>query len=237
VTSSGYTEDWFSKRRLATRRSAEAIAPFVRDLVRPGSVIDLGCGTGSWLAAYELDDVLGVDGDYVLRSELEIPTERFVAHDLQKPFRSERTFDLALSIEVAEHLPQDCAAVLVRSLVELAPAVLFSAAVPHQPGTGHVNCRWPDYWRDLFARHDYAAVDCIRPRFWDDPRVRYFHAQNLILYVRRDHLDRLGLEETSVPRLVHPRLYESAIRSFPPRSAVRPRPAIGFLARLVGLRR
>jgi SAM-dependent methyltransferase len=234
---SRYSRDWFADRRLATRRSADAIAPFVRELVRPESVVDLGCGPGSWLAAFEVDDVLGVDGEYVARSELEIPVERFVAHDLREPFRSPRGFDLALSIEVAEHLPEACGAVLVRSLVDLAPAVLFSAAAPHQPGTGHVNCRWPDYWRDLFAAQDYAAVDCIRLRFWEDPRVRYFHAQNLVLYVRRDHLDRFGLDETSVPRLVHPRLYESAIRSFPPRSAVRPRPAIGFLARLVGLRR
>jgi SAM-dependent methyltransferase len=232
-----YTDEWFLSRREMTSQSAGAIATFVRKLIQPRSVIDLGCGTGAWLSAFGLDDVVGVDGNYVSRALLQIPAERFVAHDLKTPFRSERTFDLALSIEVAEHLPEACGPILVSSLAGLAPAVLFSAAIPHQPGTGHVNCQWPDYWRDLFAKRGYAAVDCIRLRFWDDPRVRYFHVQNLILYLRRDYLSAFGLEETSVPRLVHPHLYESAIRSFPPRHAVRALPALAFIARLIGLRR
>jgi hypothetical protein len=85
-----------------------------------------------------------VDGAYVQPALLAIPQEQFLAHDLTLPLHAGRTFDLALSLELAEHLPPECAGVLVDSLARLAPAVVFSAAVPFQGGVGHVNERWPE---------------------------------------------------------------------------------------------
>jgi SAM-dependent methyltransferase len=183
--------------------------------VGPQSVVDLGCGTGSWLAAFAIDDCLGVDGEWMRRHLLEIPEKNFVEHDLSRPFSIARTFDLALSIEVGEHLPAEAADFLVRSLVGLAPIVLFSAAIPFQGGTDHVNPQWPSYWAEKFRAHGYSACDVVRPAFWCHPDVRFFHAQNLVLYVRDDQLQRLGLHETAVLPIVHPRLLE--------RIAARPR--------------
>lgn len=205
---SRYSDEWFQNRMAATRRSAEVIAPFVREIVQPKSVIDLGCGTGSWLAALAVEDCLGVDGDWVLPSHLEFPYERFQKFDLTQPFAAGRDFDLALCIEVGEHLPRDAAETLVTSLTAHAPVVLFSAGIPHQGGTGHVNPQWPGYWAKKFVAHGYAPCDIVRPRFWCHPDVRFFHAQNLILYVRRDYLGRFGLTETAVLALVHPRLLQ-----------------------------
>jgi SAM-dependent methyltransferase len=203
-----YSEDWYRGRMHATRRSADAIAPFVTQLVHPTSIVDLGCGTGSWLAAFGIADVLGFDGAWVSRSQLEIPEERFQQHDLRQPLVLDRTFDLALSVEVGEHLPPEAASVLVASLTRLAPVVLFSAAIPHQGGTGHVNPQWPAYWAERFASNDYVPCDVSRPQFWCHPDVRIAHAQNLILYVKRDQLSRLELAETRLLPLVHPRLLQ-----------------------------
>jgi len=219
-----YDDEWFARRTTATRRSAEAIAPFVQEIVKPRSVVDLGCGTGSWLAALAVEDSLGVDGEWVPRSRLEISKEQFLSHDLTRPLLLDRTFDLALSVEVGEHLPAEAAGVLVDSLARLAPVVLFSAAIPYQGGTGHVNPQWPAYWADKFRTRGYVPCDVIRPRFWSDPEVRFAHAQNLILYVRNDELSRLGLTETPLLPLVHPRLLE--------RLAARPRSLRHRLGRL-----
>ena len=57
-----------------------------------------------------------------------------------------RRFDLALCLDVTEHLPRECADPLVTLLTSLAPVVAFSAAIPVQDSYNHVNCQWPAYW-------------------------------------------------------------------------------------------
>ncbi len=88
------------------------------------SIIDAGCGVVLWAAAFRANgvpEVLGVDGDYIDRSLLRIPSDLFVACDLTKPLQFDRTFDLAVYLEVAEHLPQSRARGLVADLTSLAP--------------------------------------------------------------------------------------------------------------------
>src|SRR5438046_10610902 len=97
-------------------------------LTQPTSVVDLGCGIGTWLAVFaehNVGDYVGIDGDYVDRSQLLIPPERFLSGDLSEPVELNRRFDLAVSLEVAEHLPAASARVLVASLTGLPPVVLF----------------------------------------------------------------------------------------------------------------
>jgi len=166
--------------------SARTILPLVFALSRPSSVIDVGCSIGNWAAACRelgVEDVMGIDGDYVDRSALRIPADRFVAHDLVQPLRLHRSFDLAISLEVAEHLPGERAAGFVADLCGLAPIVLFSAAIPYQGGLGHVNEQWPAYWAQRFAQHGFTPVDCVRDEVWDDPRVSPWYAQNTLLFV------------------------------------------------------
>jgi hypothetical protein len=131
-----------------------------------------------------MEDIFGIDGFYVRRELLEIPPEKFVAHDLQEPFRLDRIFDLVVSLEVAEHLPKESAAGFVESLTRLAPVVLFSAAIPFQGGEGHLNEQWPEYWARLFEARGYAPVDCLRRRVWQSPNVSWYYAQNVLIYVR-----------------------------------------------------
>lgn len=166
--------------------SAQVVVPLVLGLVSPCSVVDVGCGVGQWLAEFArrgVGDILGIDGDYVRDGQLHIPADHFRRWDLMTPLRLDRRFDLALSLEVAEHLPGQCAAAHVSQLTELAPAVLFSAAVPGQGGVHHVNEQWPWYWQELFGRRGFVCLDAIRPAVWHDDRVAGYYRQNLVLYV------------------------------------------------------
>src|SRR5206468_11403485 len=107
-----YTKEFYKNQRAGSRQSAEAIVPLVLALIKPQSVIDVGCGLGTWLSVFEefgVKDVLGIDGDYIDRNMLQIPNERFAAFDLKKPLHIDRRFDLVVSLEVAEHLPEECA--------------------------------------------------------------------------------------------------------------------------------
>jgi SAM-dependent methyltransferase len=173
--------------------SARVVVPLVRELVGPESVIDVGCGTGAWLAAFReagIDDVVGVDGSTVDLEMLQIPRERFRVHDLEEPLELERRFDLVMSLEVAEHLPEAAAETFVASLVGLGSVILFSAAIPGQGGVHHVNEQWPDYWAERFAAHGYVPVDCVRRRIWSEDGVAWWYAQNILLFVARDELER-----------------------------------------------
>src|SRR6266511_1612991 len=156
-----YTDEFYRDHLEVSRRSARAMVA----LVRPRSVVDVGCGLGPWLAVFRehgVSDVQGIDGAWVDRSKLIIPEDRFLAVDVRRPIQLERRFDLAVSMEVAEHLPGECAPVFVDSLARLAPVVLFSAAIPFQGGVGPINEQWPEYWAEHFARNGYAVIDCIR---------------------------------------------------------------------------
>jgi SAM-dependent methyltransferase len=209
-----YTEGFFASLDEGGHGSAAAVLPWLLELLAPRSIVDVGCGTGTWLRVARengIDDVLGLDGPWVRPGDLEIPPERFLAADLTAPPDLDRIFDLVLSLEVAEHLPPAKAEDFVDRLTALGPVVVFSAAIPAQGGIGHTNEQWPEYWSELFARRGYEAVDCLREAFWSHDAVEWWYSQNLLLFARPAALDAVpGLREHpsrgQVPRsLVHPR--------------------------------
>jgi hypothetical protein len=215
--SPGYSAHFFRTMSASARGSAEQVVPLMMELVQPRSVVDVGSASGSWLSVFRehgVEDVLGIDGDYVRAEMLEIPLDRFLAHDLAKPLRLSRQFDLVICLEVAEHLPQSRADSLVDDLASLGSIVLFSAAIPFQGGTHHVNEQWPEYWIDRFVKRGFEVVDCLRRRLWNDERVAWFYSQNTFIFATSDAIDRrpeLRRELSSNAQLplalVHPRKY------------------------------
>jgi SAM-dependent methyltransferase len=157
-------------------RSPRIVVPHVYSLLKPQSVVDVGCGRGAWLSVFhELgsERILGLDGAHVDPSWLLIPTDSFRAMELTRPFRLDQQFDLAICLEVAEHLSEKSAAGLVASLARLAPCILFSAAIPCQGGVHHVNEQWPEYWQKLFAQHQFRMLDLFRKQIWKNQGVKY----------------------------------------------------------------
>lgn len=218
-----YSAVFYRQRRQSVRTSARLVLPLILDLLRPQSLVDVGCGTGAWLAmASELGvpETLGMDGPWVSRSALEIPVRRFRETDFtQAHWVPNRRFDLAMSLEVAEHLPPDCAGSFIEGLCTLAPVVLFSAAVPRQGGLFHVNEQWPAYWIDRFAKQGYELVDVIRGRIWREKRIPVWYRQNILLFVRAGRtelIQRLRAEHGAYDLrgldLVHPDHYGRVVQ-------------------------
>jgi SAM-dependent methyltransferase len=188
-SSTSYSSVFFKHQQAGSARSAEVVVPIVNAHFHPRSVVDVGCGVGGWLKAFSdagANDILGLDGPYVDPQFLKIPRESFRAADLTKLRELERRFDLACSLEVAEHLPEECARQFVALLVKAAPVVMFSAAVPYQGGTDHINEQWQSYWCALFEMHGYVAVDCVRPQIFGDARVDWWYRQNILIYCEPD---------------------------------------------------
>jgi len=215
---SPYSTEFYLSQREGSLRSAKSVLPTIFDLVHPKSVVDVGCGVGTWLSVAQqlgVEDIVGLDGDYVDRMLLVIPTEKFITCDLAGPLPVQRSFELALCLEVVEHLPPSAAAQIIAELARLAPVVLFSAAIPGQGGTHHVNEQWPEYWQELFARHGYLFCDCIRPRAWNDSDIEICYRQNAFLVAHKSWLRlRPELQPAMEPLArVHPALWNMSTRA------------------------
>jgi len=158
-----------------------------------------------------VDNILGMDRDVGIE-QLVIPPECFNRRDLTLPFTLERTFDLAMCMEVAEHLPESAAATFIQSLTALSDIVLFSAAIPLQGGTHHVNCQWQSYWAAHFLNAGFLPLDVIRARFWKNDKVWPGFRQNMILYVRKEKHPSVSMCFKDLPvcpmmDIVHPQSY------------------------------
>jgi SAM-dependent methyltransferase len=183
----------------------------VYELVRPASVLDVGCGAGTWLSQWSsagVPDVLGIDGDYVDRTKLQIPSDAFKPVNLQQSFSLGRTFDLVQTLEVAEHLDEANADAFVESLARHGDTILFSAAIPKQGGTHHVNEQWQSYWAEKFAKAGYTCYDILRPRIWADRRILWFYRQNMLLFTRGRSFEGFDSVETPMD-LVHPEMWDA----------------------------
>ena len=193
--------------------AAREVLPLVFDLVKPASILDVGCGTGTWLKVAQdlgIADIQGVDGDYVDRSMLKISTSHFQSHDLNKPFSLNRKFDLAICLEVAEHLLPAAANDLVSSLTEHSDLILFSAALPGQGGQHHINEQWPSYWQKLFEKKGYEMQDVLRLKIWNNTKIERWYRQNIFLVVNKNHSMGKG-ENKDVLSLIHPELFEAVV--------------------------
>lgn len=217
-----YTRWFYRTRREWARQAASRVLPQALELTGARTLIDVGCGTGCWLSATEglgLERVVGVDGPWVRRQDLEIPADRFRAVDLTGEWEAGR-FDLAMSLEVAEHLPAESADRFVAKLCSLAPIVLFSAAIPGQGGQHHVNEQWPGYWIEKFEGQGFELFDILRPRLWKDGEIPYWYRQNMMLFVgpaapveARARLEELRAAASyNGAALVHPEHAERALQ-------------------------
>jgi hypothetical protein len=238
-----YSPDFYRRQADGSRASANMVVPSAVELVKPSSVVDLGCGVGAWLSVFAscgVKTVHGFDGSWVPREALLIPHESFTVADLETPPRTDRRYDLAMSLEVAEHLSSEAAGPFVDTLCRLSDTVLFSAAIPGQGGVNHLNEQYQSYWAGLFVKHGFLWFDVVRAKVWNDPAVAPWYAQNMMLYVLSGsnlctRLTDAGLAPcaTHLMDVVHPRIYAARVR--PSKTALlrRLRTRLGRVARSV----
>jgi len=218
-----YGHDFYESRHENTLHSARTILSIVLARIpRVDRAVDLGCGVGTWLSALKAkgaSQVQGLDGDWVERQLLEIPQECFKQSNLGERIAQPDKYDLAISLEVAEHLPSSRAESFVEDLTELSDFVLFSAGIPFQGGINHINEQWQDYWVDLFEQMNYVVHDFIRPEIWNDSRIPFWYRQNTLLFSRMERTPDMRHEmadkqQIQMPlNVVHPEFYLRKARS------------------------
>lgn len=178
--------------------SASIIVPMLMNIYKEKmgqpiqSVIDIGCGLGQWLYVFKKEgtnEVLGIDGKHLLFENLYIDNKEFLPFDLTqcKFLKLAKKYNLAISLEVAEHLPESVADDYVGLLTKSADTILFSAAIPNQTGENHINEQPHKYWSKKFNVQGYYMLDIFRPIIWNNTEINWWYRQNIFLCVKKDN--------------------------------------------------
>lgn len=212
-----YDQEFYSEQINGSTLSASIVIPLILKLIPDvKSVVDVGCGVGTWLAEFKrngIDSVRGFDGGNPPMNYLLIDEDEYKKADFTVGYPDQEKVDLAISLEVAEHLDEKHAEAFVKNICGLSDVILFSAAIPNQGGTHHVNERWPSYWADIFDAEGFQFFDIIRPQIWYDKRVKWWYRQNIFLVAKKDRSDLVEIFNESAASqatqldIVHPDIY------------------------------
>ncbi|NOU35861.1 MAG: class I SAM-dependent methyltransferase [Kiritimatiellaceae bacterium] len=171
------------------RRSVPQMARSLVETFSPASVIDVGCGSGALLVGLRklgVRRLLGLDS-----SEAGLDIARARGLDIRNfDIASDRwsggeRFDIAVSMETAEHLPKNSADRYVELLCSLAPVVIFTAAHPGQGGIGHLNEQPPEYWTERFKANGFQHAEKTVADWqsaWTAAGVANFYTRNLMVF-------------------------------------------------------
>lgn len=190
LTARGYSRAFFDGLDREQAAGYDAMATTIVRRFSPASVVDVGCGSGGLLAALHRQGVphlLGLESSKAGIASVKRKRLAVEPVDLARPFTLP-PFDLAISLEVAEHLPEPVADAFVDGLVSGPRRLVFSAATPGQGGENHVNEQPHEYWIAKFAaRHflvDEAATKETREE-WNAHGVAPWYCRNVILLSSR----------------------------------------------------
>lgn len=204
-----YGDAFYANQVSGSVRSAQHFLQHLFRYYRPSSMVDFGAGVGAWLAVARslgVAEVAAIDGEWVKSQNKVDPALPYYYVNLEQPIRLNKRFDLAMSVEVAEHLNSDRAASFVEDLTLASDVVLFGAAMKDQGGTNHINEQDQTYWIRLFADRSYQCIDFFRAPFWRSTEVEPWYIQNTFLFVRQGHPALASIPAFPLLEVHHPRL-------------------------------
>ena len=176
-------------------KAPSIIVPYLINLFHPRSVVDVGCGLATFLHLFKnngVENILGIDGNWVDKSKLYIDPSEFLAADLEHPINIQRKFDMVICLEVVEHLKEESSDCLIKTLTMLGDIIIFSAAIPGQGGQNHINEQEYSFWQKKFAVKGFSFYDCLRPVFWNNTGIDWWYRQNMFVDIK----DSIALPET-----------------------------------------
>lgn len=186
-----YGEEYYTRMdRESAIEDAREFHAIVLERFDIDQVIEFGCGTGRLLYPYFEDgaSVKGIDQSRYAIQESELPKDCLEQHDLREYYKTDQKYDLALCIELLEHLPESAADTIVATISDAADLAVVTAASPDQGGTHHVNEQPKKYWINKFESQGLE----FKPELTEEIQSRFrptdltWIPENLLVFERQD---------------------------------------------------
>ena len=178
-------DEAYNQKFFAKRKSLEWRVPIMCEAVTDAypdtkSLIDFGCGNADLVRGFLSRGIqaYGIEGTRNCTPYIQLPYiddekehlsvfNRVMIHDLRTPIHEyfdgkyyphptiNIKTDLAICLEVAEHLEEEYANELILNIINVSDNVIFTAASPSQLGHYHVNLRPLRWWIEYFESYNY----------------------------------------------------------------------------------
>jgi len=170
---------------------AKNLAQYITTFIKPAAFLDFGCSTGLYLREIKArmptipSHGFEFSTDAVSRALCADVHQTDLTYPLVSPIsRTENT--LGICLEVLEHIDDANWRSVLTNLISNCDILLFSAALPGQGGTGHINCRpridWIRRFHMLGWVLDIDATEHLLTEIRKGPHMGWF-AQNAMIFV------------------------------------------------------
>lgn len=175
----------------------------------PKKVIDLWCWLGAFVKTFQDHwiDAYWVNWPRVEKDKLVMNEDRLIIKNLEEFCDFKKWYDMAITIEVAEHIDAKYADNFIKTITSCADIIIFSAAIPWQWWFKHVNEQSPEYREEKFNKLWYRFYDVFRWKFWNNKDIAISHRQNMFLVMKEWINLPSSLEEKSPRYIIHPELF------------------------------
>lgn len=206
-----YDSNFYDNQSIGSYQSAKVILGILFQAIKVRSILDVGCGVGTWLrAAKELGcrECVGVEGKWVVNKMQPKNGVIIKIQNLEKKIKINKKYNLTISMEVAEHLTPKRAKSFVRDLCRSSDIILFSAATPAQGGVNHLNEKPISFWASIFLKHGFIPFDVIRPLVKHNTKVEPWYRKNSILFISN--------KKITYNKILHINFFKNILDQYPP---------------------
>jgi glycosyltransferase involved in cell wall biosynthesis len=162
---------------------ANNLARWIKEELNPDSVLDIGCGPGTYVESL-LDTGINATG---LDIDDRVHGKSYLKHQSLFDIKDERA-DVVICLEVAEHIEQEREDEVVEKVVStVGKSLIWTAAAVGQGGIGHINCKNKEEWSEKITKagltRNLKREEELKKYIQQDKHMGWF-TRNLLYFER-----------------------------------------------------
>lgn len=208
MTIEAYSNSFYNKVASRANIASQISANVISGLINVKTLADIGCGSGIWarnfcLKLKEIETIYALDLELPERVYLDDTfMSRYQVHHVAQnldslPLLPFHEVDLTICLEVLEHLEFETGKKLITEFGAKTKYLLFSAAIPGQGGTHHINERPYEYWYSQLRENGFIPFDVIRPKLKGQDVPSYYR-YNIIFWINTSKVTDKEIEAIGV---------------------------------------